>query len=133
MDVAKLISSAPAEPQDGEAFCLSEVGAAREMPDAEQSPAASRAPAKLPLLSFIVVNYNYGRFLETCVVSIMEQNYPNIECLIVDNASTDISVSVIDSLEQRYPALQVLRNSTNLGQNGACCLGLARTRGSFVA
>jgi glycosyltransferase involved in cell wall biosynthesis len=132
MDVAKLIESPSHE---NSAFRLNESRAARELPDALESldRAASRVATKLPLLSFIVVNYNYGRFLETCVVSIMEQNYPNVECIIVDNASIDISASVIDGLVRRYPLLQVLRNATNLGQNAACCLGLARTSGSYVA
>ncbi|TAL79777.1 MAG: glycosyltransferase family 2 protein [Beijerinckiaceae bacterium] len=133
MDVAKSIAPALAGAYGSEAFRLNEIRGTRES-GAEQSPncATSRA-TKLPLLSFIVVNYNYGRFLETCVVSIMEQNYPNIECIVVDNASTDVSASVMERLARRYPSLEILRNTENLGQNAACCLGLARSRGSYVA
>lgn len=133
MDVAKSIAPALAGAHGNEAFRLNEVRGTRDS-GAEQNPngAASHA-TKLPLLSFIVVNYNYGRFLETCVVSIMEQNYPNIECIVVDNASTDISASVMERLARRYPSLKILRNTENLGQNAACCRGFARSRGSYVA
>lgn len=134
MDVAKLTASALTGAHGGDAVRLDQSRALPESATGQSSNhVASHRTTKLPLLSFIVVNYNYGRFLEACVASIMEQTYPNIECIIVDNASTDVSASVIERLLRRYPSLQILRNSTNLGQNAACCLGLARTRGSYVA
>ena len=63
------------------------------------SAAVDRRPAPaLPLVSVVIVNYNYGRFLEDAVESVRGQTYPNVECIIVDNASTDESGSVIDRL-----------------------------------
>jgi glycosyltransferase involved in cell wall biosynthesis len=88
---------------------------------------------KLPLLSFVVVNHNYGRFLRACVDSIMGQKYDNIECIVVDNASTDNSRNVIDSLVRQYPSLKILHNRENIGQSAACIAGLALTNGSYVA
>jgi glycosyltransferase involved in cell wall biosynthesis len=111
---------------------------ARGAASAEQMSVArdqlSLLPAnKLPLLSFVVVNYNYGRYLETCVASIMEQSYSNIECVVVDNASTDYSRDVLDHLARRFPSIKILRSTENLGQNAACSAGLALTKGSYVA
>lgn len=70
------------------------------------------AAQKLPLLSFVVVNYNYGQFLRTCVESIFNQDYPNLECIIVDNASSDNSNDVIDGLVQDYESAVRLFGTT---------------------
>ena len=58
----------------------------------------------LPLVSVIIVNYNYGRFLKQAADSVFEQTYPNIECIIVDNASTDCSAGVLLDISREYPA-----------------------------
>lgn len=57
----------------------------------------SRAPAtpekrfSLPLVSVIITNFNYGRYLRDAIDSVRAQSYPNVECIIVDDASTDES------------------------------------------
>jgi glycosyltransferase involved in cell wall biosynthesis len=96
-------------------------------------PRKSRGDQKLPLLSFIVVNHNYGRFLSTCVESIMTQTYSAIECVVVDNGSTDESGGILDDFFKRYPSLKIVRNAANEGQSAACCAGLALTKGQYVA
>jgi glycosyltransferase involved in cell wall biosynthesis len=60
-------------------------------------------PFNLPLVSVIIVNYNYGRFLTQAADFVFEQTYPNIECIIVDNASTDCSASVLLDISRQYP------------------------------
>jgi hypothetical protein len=98
-----------------------------------QSPLAFKNSNKLPLVSFVVVNHNYGRFLRICIDSILSQNYCNIECVIVDNASTDDSSTVLNNLTCQYPLLKILRNDENVGQTAACCAGFALTKGSYIA
>ena len=56
---------------------------------------------RLPLVSVIVINFNYGRFLRAAVDSVCGQTYPNIECIVVDNASTDESGAVLRAIEAR--------------------------------
>jgi hypothetical protein len=53
--------------------------------------ALSGGALKPPLVSFILINWNYGRFVGDAIDSIRAQDYPNFECLIVDNGSTDDS------------------------------------------
>ncbi|HLH11931.1 MAG TPA: glycosyltransferase [Methylovirgula sp.] len=107
---------------------------AQAKPERSMTPTIPMGAArKLPLLSFVIVNYNYGRFLRACVESIMTQTYSNIECVVVDNASTDNSMSVLEDLTRRYPPLKLLRNEENIGQTAACAAGFALTRGSYVA
>jgi glycosyltransferase involved in cell wall biosynthesis len=87
---------------------------------------------RLPLVSVIVVNFNYGRFLRAAVDSIFGQTYPNIECIIVDNASTDESGAVLSVIETRYPNAKIIRRSENGGQTPAALEGFAASSGPYV-
>ncbi len=87
---------------------------------------------RLPLVSVIVVNYNYGRYLEGAVRSIQAQTYPHVECIVVDNASTDESSVVLEHLSGRDPNLKIFRRSANDGQTPASLDGLAASSGAYV-
>jgi glycosyltransferase involved in cell wall biosynthesis len=54
-----------------------------------------------PLVSIIVDNYNYGRFLCDSIGSALAQEYSNVEVVVVDDRSTDNSAEVIRSYGQR--------------------------------
>jgi glycosyltransferase involved in cell wall biosynthesis len=86
----------------------------------------------LPLVSVIIVNYNYGRFLEAAVASVMAQTYPRCECIVVDNASTDDSAQILMGLKARHPELQVIERDENDGQTAASLDGLKASRGVYV-
>src|SRR5579863_4892344 len=86
----------------------------------------------LPLVSVVIVNYNYGRYLEEAVASVFGQTYANVECIIVDNASTDETPKVLAALCERYPQLIIVRRTSNEGQTAASLDGFARTTGHYV-
>lgn len=85
-----------------------------------------------PLVSVIIVNYNYGRFLRQAVDSVFGQTYPNLECIIVDNASTDETPEVLRSISDRYPQTTVVRRAHNDGQTAASLDGLDAASGAYV-
>lgn len=87
---------------------------------------------RLPLVSVIIVNYNYGRFVEQAVDSVFQQTYPNVECVVVDNASTDESSSVLAAVAERYRRAIIIRRATNDGQSAASLDGLAAASGAYV-
>ncbi|MEO3748343.1 glycosyltransferase [Plantactinospora sp. B5E13] len=80
-----------------------------------------------PLVSVIVPNYNYGRALGLCLESIRRQTYPNLELLVVDDCSTDNSVTVAESYGAR-----VLRTPVNSGPAAARNLGAAHAGGEIL-
>jgi glycosyltransferase involved in cell wall biosynthesis len=86
----------------------------------------------LPLVSVIIVNYNYGRFLKQAADSVFEQTYPNIEFIIVDNASTDESADVLLAISKQYPGTTILRRSDNGGQSLASKEGFEASSGEYV-
>ncbi len=83
-------------------------------------------------MSVIIVNYNYGRFLKQAADFVFEQTYPNIECIIVDNASTDESADVLLAISKQYPSTTILRRSDNGGQSLATIEGFEASSGEYV-
>ena len=66
-----------------------------------------------PLLSYIVLSYNYERYIARTLASIFEQSVTDFEIVVVDDASTDHSVEVIQSFDD--PRIRLFENATNLG------------------
>ena len=78
-------------------------------------------------ISVIITNYNYASFVRMAIESVLSQTYPNIECIVVDDGSTDGSREVIAG----YPSLKTLFQ-TNSGQARAAKAGLELATGSIV-
>jgi glycosyltransferase involved in cell wall biosynthesis len=86
----------------------------------------------LPLVSVVIVNYNYGRFLRQAADSIFEQTYPNMECIIVDNASTDCSAAVLLDISRQHPGAKIVRRKDPGGQSLATKEGFEASSGEYV-
>lgn len=67
-----------------------------------------------PLLSVTITAYNYGRFLEQAVRSVLEQDVDSIEVLVCDNASTDDTALVMKAFESDT-RVRYMRNRRNFG------------------
>ena len=51
--------------------------------------------------SVIITNYNYARYIRQCIESVLSQDYPNVEVIVVDDGSHDDSKSIIESFGTR--------------------------------
>jgi hypothetical protein len=81
-----------------------------------------------PLVSIIINNYNYGRFLGEAIDSALNQVYPHVETIVVDDGSTDNSREIIASYkEQIIPVLK-----ENGGQASALNAGFAASKGKII-
>lgn len=68
-----------------------------------------------PLVSIIVPNYNYSRYLDERMESILNQTYQNYEVIILDDKSTDNSLDVIGKYSNHPKVSKVIINDTNSG------------------
>jgi glycosyltransferase involved in cell wall biosynthesis len=83
----------------------------------------------VPLVTIVTPSYNQARFLEATLRSVLEQDYPRIEYLVVDGASTDGSVEII----QRYAGrLAWWVSEKDAGQSDAINKGLRRAKGQII-
>ena len=86
-----------------------------------------------PLVSVIVVNYNGGERLPSCLESLASDTYPAQQIVVVDNASTDDSRTILNNFTRLHREITVLWSARNLGYAGAVNLGLGSTEGEFIA
>ncbi|MDH3392625.1 MAG: glycosyltransferase family 2 protein [Desulfobulbaceae bacterium] len=82
-----------------------------------------------PILSVIIVNYNTADHLERCLPSLLAQQGPSFEILIVDNASQDESVAMIKS---KFPMVTLITSPQNLGFAKANNLALKQAGGQYI-
>ena len=69
-----------------------------------------------PLVSVLVFNYNYGKYLRQCLESVFNQTYSNIEICFSDNASTDDSWDIALEFSRKYPGIMNIScNRMNFG------------------
>jgi glycosyltransferase involved in cell wall biosynthesis len=86
----------------------------------------------LPLVSVIIVNYNYGRYLLEAATSVFAQTYSNIELIIADDASTDESGTVLDGIAAAHPDTKIIRSEKNGGQSVASRQGFEASSGEYI-
>lgn len=67
------------------------------------------------LISIIVPVYNVDKYVEKCLVSILNQTYKNIEIIAIDDGSTDGSGIICDRLANKNPKLKVIHKKNRGG------------------
>lgn len=99
------------------------------MAPAASSPANAAAPGGLPLVSVIVPSFNHARYLRECIDSVLAQDHPAIELIVVDDGSSDGSLELLRSYGDRIRLLQQQGGRQARARN----LALAVARGELVA
>jgi glycosyltransferase involved in cell wall biosynthesis len=91
----------------------------------------SPLPAK-PLVSILISNYNYARYIGESIQSALEQTYANLELIVCDDGSTDESAGVIEHYERKDPRVRLIRKA-NGGQASGLNAAFAASRGAILS
>jgi glycosyltransferase involved in cell wall biosynthesis len=85
------------------------------------------------LISVVMPCYNAAPYVEEAIASVLQQTYPQIELIIVDDGSTDASVQIMSRLAAANPGRITVLHQTNSGPYAARNYGLAHANGNFIA
>lgn len=83
-----------------------------------------------PKVTIVTPSYNQAHFLEETMRSVLEQDYPNIEYIVIDGGSTDGSAEIIQKYESQ---LAYWQSQKDKGQTDAINQGFARASGEILA
>jgi glycosyltransferase involved in cell wall biosynthesis len=72
------------------------------------------------------------RFVREALFSVVNQTYPHVELIVVDDASTDDSISNIQLFIDEYPHVQLIVNESNLGNCRSFNLALSKAKGKYI-
>ncbi len=86
-------------------------------------------PVEWPRISVVTASFNQRRFLSKCIDSVLGQNYPNLEFIIIDGCSTDGSVELLESRRDRFSRLVI---EPDRGQSHALNKGFELATGDIL-
>jgi glycosyltransferase involved in cell wall biosynthesis len=85
----------------------------------------------MPSVDVAVPCYQYGRYLEDCVTSILRQGIQDLRVLVIDNASTDNTREIAERLSKQDPRVEVVSHATNLGHHASFNEGIDWARADY--
>lgn len=89
-------------------------------------------PTLKPTVDVIIVNYNAGNYLKTCLDSLKSCSKRNfrLHVTVVDNKSSDDSIELIRG--GKFSWLSIVKNSENVGFAAGCNIGIRKSKGSYI-
>ena len=85
------------------------------------------------LISIIVPNYNNAGNIECCLISIINQSYSNIEIVVIDDASVDESMRILENIKEINSNIILIKNEINLGVASSRNIGIKSAKGKYIS
>jgi glycosyltransferase involved in cell wall biosynthesis len=99
----------------------------------ESSQISTNRQIQLPLVSIVITNHNYARFLGEAIKSCLSQDYANLEILVVDDGSQDNSIELAEEALAQCPRSRIIRGFINRGHGSAMHEGFRQSSGDYVS
>ena len=85
-----------------------------------------------PLVTVVLTTYNQGKYIRETLNSVFVQSYAHVQLIVIDNASTDNTLAVIESISETSPDFLLIKNLLNKGLCAAFNQGLALAKGKYI-
>ena len=85
-----------------------------------------------PKISIIIPVYNGEKTIEKSLLSIYNQNFKEIETIIIDDFSNDKSVEIINKLMKKFPSISLYQNQINKGLLYSKLTGILKAKGKYI-
>jgi hypothetical protein len=85
-----------------------------------------------PLVSIVILTYKGKPVIQRCLDSVRKSTYRPIEVIVVDNASIDGTLEILQRISQDWDSIRIVRNQENLGYAGGNNVGLREAQGKYV-
>ena len=86
------------------------------------------------LVSVIIPNYNSEKYIHDTIQSVLNQTYKNIEILIIDDCSSDNSVSIIKNMASENKNIKLIQLTKNCGRPAKPRnIGISKSKGEYIA
>ncbi len=86
-----------------------------------------------PLVSVLICAYNVEKYIEECINAVINQTYKNLEIIVVNDGSSDSTLSKLHSLSEKDSRIKIINNSKNLGFISSLNIGIEYVSGDYVA
>lgn len=85
-----------------------------------------------PLLTIAVAVYNTAKYLRECMDSVVNQTYPNLEIICVNDCSTDNSLEILEEYAANDKRIKIITNEKNLGLGVVRNIGMDAAHGEYI-
>lgn len=89
-------------------------------------------PRRRPRVSVAIASYNYSRYLDDCMASVLSQEGVELEVIVVDDASTDDTLDLLEAFAEHDPRVTVVQHEVNRGHIVTFNDGLRAATGNYV-
>lgn len=86
----------------------------------------------LPLITIIIPVYNTEKYIRQCLDSVVNQTYKNIEIIVINDASTDYSYTILKRYDKEHKNIKLINNYINLGVSASRNIGLNAANGDYI-
>ncbi|MDY0563394.1 glycosyltransferase family 2 protein [Pasteurella multocida] len=86
-----------------------------------------------PLVSVLICAYNADKYIEECIDAILNQTYKNLEIVVVNDGSTDTTLSKLHYFAEKDPRIKIINNEENKGFIVSLNIGISSINGDYLA